>query len=75
MSYREVIIQVFKEVIKDDFRDGAKKDEFPFWDSLHHVKLMQRLESELGLKFTAIEALSVRDTDGLVRLIEAKHKK
>lgn len=75
MAYMDIVKRVFKEIMNDEFRVGAKKEEYLFWDSLHHVKLMHRLESELKLKFTAAEALSIRDIDGLINLVEAKYQK
>ena len=75
MNTQKILEKAFFDVLAVEFRLGATRDSFALWDSLHHVKLIKKLENELGLRFTAMEAMSIRSTDELSNLVESKCQK
>ncbi len=72
MNRQKILENAFFDVLAIEFRLGATRDNFAVWDSLHHVKLIKKLENELGIRFTAMEAMSIRSTDELSKLVESK---
>lgn len=72
MERLQILEKAFKDVMQSDFRRATSRDSFPLWDSLHHVILIKKLEFEFKIKFTAMEAISIRNTDELLNLVEKK---
>lgn len=75
MEARQILEKTFYEVLMIEFQLGATRDSVELWDSLHHVKLIKKLENKLGIKFSALEAISIRTTDELYKLVESKCQK
>jgi acyl carrier protein len=46
--------------------------DIPGWDSLNHVRVIDAIENEFGLRFRGLEILRFRDVADLASLIERK---
>ena len=53
--------------------ESVTRDSESTWDSLKHVQLILMLEEQFGIQFTEEEMGSLRDSDGIVRAVEAKN--
>ena len=53
--------------------ESVSRDTESSWDSLKHVQLILMLEEQFGVQFSEEEMGSLRDSDGIVRAVEAKN--
>lgn len=53
--------------------ESVSRDAESTWDSLKHVQLILMLEEQFGIQFNEEEMGSLRDSDGIVRAVEAKN--
>ena len=53
--------------------ESVSRDAESTWDSLKHVQLILMLEEQFGIQFSEEEMGSLRDSDGIVRAVEAKN--
>ncbi len=55
--------------------ESSTAEDFPDWDSINHVRLLIRIEQDLGFQFNTDEVGMVKTVGELVDLIAAKNNK
>lgn len=71
----EKLTIIFRDVMDNDeivLEDNTSANDIEEWDSLAHVQLTERIESEFGLKLSAKEMASWVDVGEMVDFIEKK---
>ena len=71
----EKLTVIFRDVMDNDeivLEDNTSANDIEEWDSLAHVQLTERIESEFGLKFSAKELASWVDVGEMVDAMEKK---
>ena len=71
----EKLTVIFRDVMDNDeivLEDSTSANDIEEWDSLAHVQLTERIESEFGLKFSAKELASWVDVGEMVDAMEKK---
>jgi len=71
----EHITAVLRDVFEDpslDVRDELTAADVPAWDSLNHINLIVALEREFRVRFTAGEAIGMKNIGELKALIARK---
>ncbi len=65
---------ILRELELEDFDlDGSTQpSEVPGWDSLSHVRVIDAVEAEFGLRFRSLEIVRLRDVGDLAALVERK---
>lgn len=65
---------ILRELDLDDFEitRTTTADSVPGWDSLSHVRIIVAVETEYGIRFTAREALKMKQVGDLQDLVERK---
>lgn len=56
-------------------KESSSAEDFPDWDSINHVRLLIRIEQDLGFQFNTDEVGIVKTVGELVDLIAAKQPK
>ena len=74
MSKEEVysrLKEVFEEVFENDIEltDATTAADVPGWDSLSHVTLMLRVQSEFKMHFPMKDVVHIRNVGDMVDLI------
>ena len=78
MSYEEIksrLNKVFCKVFKDDtivISDETAAKDIEKWDSLTHLILISKTESEFGIKFKLKELIAMKNVGDFMRSIESK---
>lgn len=60
------------EVAISDIPDDASLEEFEFWDSLGHVRLISAIESSIHRQLETLEILGLVDLKSLAQLINSE---
>ena len=71
----EKLTVIFRDVMDNDeivLEDNTSANDIEEWDSLAHVQLTERIESEFGLKLSAKEMASWVDVGEMVDFMEKK---
>ena len=55
-----------------EIADTTLAAEIPGWDSLSHVKVISAVERHFGVRFKAVEVLSLTNVGDLQRLVHSK---
>lgn len=65
---------ILKELELDDWEIGAETTpaDVPGWDSLNHIRVIDAVENEFGLKFRSLEILRIKNVADLQSLLDAK---
>jgi acyl carrier protein len=65
---------ICSELELDDFQfeDSTTADQVPGWDSLSHVRVINAVETEFGVRFKTMEILRLRNVGDLQALLDAK---
>jgi len=67
------LIQIVKEFFKVDIDENSKLGDFEKWDSLGHLNLFMKLESEYNTKFEIDEIMNTKSIKDIYKLLEAKN--
>ena len=68
------IIATVLGVSVDDIQDDTAIGDFSAWDSLNHLQIIRRIESEYSIKFTPDIMMDLEDVGDIVRATEARIK-
>lgn len=71
----EKLTVIFREVMDNDdiiLEENTTAEDIEEWDSLAHVQLIEKIEKELGVRFSAKEMMSWEDVGEFVDSIEEK---
>ena len=69
------LAEVFQDLFEDEELDLSRNTaagDVEGWDSLMHVTLMVRVESEFGVRFTSSEVEGLKHVGDLVDLIDKR---
>ena len=73
----EKLTEIFRDVMDNDeivLEENTTAEDIEEWDSLAHVQLIEKIESVLGIKFSAKEMMSWDEVGELVDSIEERLK-
>lgn len=74
----EKLTEIFRDVMDNDeivLEENTTAEDIEEWDSLTHVQLIEKIESVLGVKFSAKEMMSWDEVGELVDSIIEKQNK
>jgi acyl carrier protein len=65
---------ILRELDLDDceIEDETEASDVPGWDSLNHVRIIDAIEQEFGLRFRSLEIIRIRNVGDLQQLIDGK---
>ncbi len=69
---KKIFVELFPELILDDFKLSKKQCEFDNWDSFAHLELIVRLEKEFNISIDIGDALDADSAQSLVEIITNK---
>jgi len=79
---RAELLQRISEYLSDvtdreitDLTEASTADDYEEWDSISHVRLLIRIEQDLGFQFNTDEVGMVENVGQLIDLIEKKLQK
>jgi acyl carrier protein len=67
------VLEIVSEVFNFDLNQltvNHSRDDIESWDSIGHLQLILRIESELGIKLKTSEIVSIKYINDLVNLVE-----
>ena len=67
------LIQIVKEFFKVDIDENSELGDFEKWDSLGHLNLFMKLESEYNTKFEIDEIMNTKSIKDIYKLLAAKN--
>ncbi|HQO64893.1 MAG TPA: acyl carrier protein [Syntrophorhabdus sp.] len=67
----EIVAQVCKTEVSDVTLESSIGD-FPGWDSMGHLTILQQLEEALDINFEPEEMMDLEDVSDIIKAIEAK---
>lgn len=73
----EKLTVIFRDVMDNDeivLEENTTAEDIEEWDSLAHVQLIEKIEGEFGVKFSAKEMTSWDDVGEFVDSIQARIK-
>ena len=73
----EKLTEIFRDVMDNDeivLEENTTAEDIEEWDSLAHVQLIEKIQEEFGVKFSAKEMMSWDDVGEFVDSIEDKLK-
>lgn len=75
MSTQEKVMQVVAEVcdvLVSDVTLNSAIGDFPAWDSMGQLAILQRMESEFDIMFEPEDMMEIEDVNDIIKAVEAK---
>ena len=78
MERKEIFVkltEIYREVMANDdivLEEGTTAEDIEEWDSLAHYQLVEKIEADFGIKFSAYEMSSWIDVGEMVDCIQKK---
>lgn len=75
MSTQEKIIEIIAsicDVNKNAVNANSTIGDFPGWDSMGQLSILQKVEEEFGISFEPEEMMELEDVSDIVKAVEAK---
>ena len=75
MSTQEKIFQIVAEVCEvavSDVTLNSSIGDFPAWDSMGQLAILQRVESEFDIQLEPEEMMEIEDVNDIIKAVEAK---
>lgn len=75
MSTQEKVMQVVAEVCDVPVSDvtlNSAIGDFPAWDSMGQLAILQRMESEFDIMFEPEDMMEIEDVNDIIKAVEAK---
>ena len=75
METLEKVIEIVAstcEVDKSEVTGDSTVGDFPAWDSMGHLTILQQVEEELEVSFEPEEMMDLEDVNDIIKAVEAK---
>lgn len=75
MNTQEKVMQIIAEVCDVEVTDvklNSAIGDFPAWDSMGQLAILQRVESEFDIQLDPEEMMEIEDVNDIVKTVEAK---
>lgn len=75
MSTQEKVMQIIAEICEvaiDNVTLDSAIGDFPSWDSMGQLAILQRVESEFDIQFEPEEMMEIEDVNDIVKTLENK---
>jgi acyl carrier protein len=75
MDVKEKVFEIVAQVCDTDVANVTLEStigDFPAWDSMGHLTILQRVEEELEICFEPEEMMEIEDVNDIVKAVEAK---
>lgn len=74
-NVREQIIGIIAKTLEigvSKISDNSSIGDFPAWDSLGHMNLLQNIQDEFEVEFDPEEIIDLEDVNDIVKAVEKK---
>ncbi len=75
MDVKEKIIAIMADTLEVDANEitlNSTVGDFPTWDSLGHMNLIQSIQDEFDIEFEPDEIIDIEDVNDIIKAVEAK---
>ena len=75
MNTQEKVMQIVAEICEvavENVSLNSAIGDFPAWDSMGQLAILQRIESEFDIQFDPEEMMEIEDVNDIVKAVEAK---
>lgn len=75
MNTQEKVMQIVAEICEvavENVTLNSAIGDFPAWDSMGQLAILQRIESEFDIQFDPEEMMEIEDVNDIVKTVEAK---
>ena len=76
-NVKEKIIGIIADTLEvgaSEINDNSSIGDFPAWDSLGHMNLLQNIQDEFDIELDSEEIIELEDVRDIVKAVEAKLK-
>lgn len=65
---------IFGEVLKEnvDLQDKTTANDIASWDSLNHIILIKKIESEFNIEFDLFDMIELKNVGDIINYIQSK---
>ncbi|WP_298074933.1 acyl carrier protein [uncultured Bacteroides sp.] len=74
-NVKEKIIGIIADTLEigvSEINDNSSIGDFPAWDSLGHMNLLQNIQDEFDIELDPEEIIELEDVRDIVKAVEAK---
>ena len=74
-NVKEKIIGIIADTLEvgaSEINDNSSIGDFPAWDSLGHMNLLQNIQDEFDIELDSEEIIELEDVRDIVKAVEAK---
>lgn len=75
MNTQEKVMQIVAEICEvavENVTLNSAIGDFPAWDSMGQLAILQRIESEFDIQFDPEEMMEIEDVNDIVKTVEGK---
>lgn len=75
MDIKEKVIEIIAEtcgIEKKEVNENSTVGDFPGWDSMGHLSILQQVEESFDINFDPEEMMELEDVQDIVKAVEAK---
>ena len=75
MDVKAKVFEIVAQVCDTDVANVALEStigDFPAWDSMGHLTILQQVEEELEVSFEPEEMMDLEDVNDIIKAVEAK---
>ena len=75
MDVKSKIFEIVAQVCDTDVANVTMEStigDFPAWDSMGHLTILQQVEEELEVSFEPEEMMDLEDVNDIIKAVEAK---
>ncbi len=72
---RKIFLETFQDLEEKDFDFKKKQDQFENWDSLAHIELISKMESNFNIDLNLSEAVGLDSPKDFVNFIKKRLEK
>lgn len=71
VEVKGLIVEIFK-IRENEYNLGLTMDDVPNWDSLKHMELITRVESDYDIVLDLEEIVSMRSVNSIIETLKGK---
>lgn len=75
MNVQEKVFEIVAQVCETEVSNVTLEStigDFPGWDSMGHLTILQQVEEECGISFDPEEMMDLEDVNDIIKAVEAK---
>ena len=75
MDVKSKVLEIVAQVCDTDVANVTLEStigDFPAWDSMGHLTILQQVEEELEVSFEPEEMMDLEDVNDIIKAVEAK---